>query len=63
LGRAFRQDKLVFFGACRSLAQVKAFSAFLRTLFREDWVVHAKKPFGGGTTVASESPLVQNAFD
>ena len=25
----------------------KAFAAFLRTLFREDWVVYAKKPFGG----------------
>jgi hypothetical protein len=47
LRRAFRQDKLVFFGACRSLAQKKAFSAFMRTLFREDWVVYAKKPFGG----------------
>jgi hypothetical protein len=47
LQRAFRQDQLVFFGACRSLAQEKAFSAFLRTLFREDWVVYAKKPFGG----------------
>jgi hypothetical protein len=27
--------------------QEKAFSAFLRTLFREDWVVYAKRPFGG----------------
>lgn len=47
LRRAFRRHKLVFFGACRSLAQEKAFCAFLRTLFREDWVVYAKKPFGG----------------
>jgi hypothetical protein len=47
LRRAFRQDKLVFFGTCGSLAQQKAFSAFLRTLFRDDWVVYAKKPFGG----------------
>ena len=47
LRRAFRKNKLVFFGACRSLAQEKAFSAFLRTLFREDWVVDAKRPFGG----------------
>jgi hypothetical protein len=47
LRRAFRRRKLVFFGACRPLAQEKAFSAFLRTLFREDWVVYAKKPFGG----------------
>jgi hypothetical protein len=47
LRRAFRQNKLVFFGTCGSLAQPKAFSAFLRTLFREEWVVYAKKPFGG----------------
>ena len=33
--------------AANPLAQEKAFSAFLRTLFREDWVVYAKKPFGG----------------
>jgi hypothetical protein len=47
LRRASRQNKLIFLGACGSLAQQKAFSAFLRTLFREDWVVYAKKPFGG----------------
>lgn len=47
LRRAFRQGKLVFFGTCGSLAQQKAFSTFLRTLYREDWVVYAKKPFGG----------------
>jgi hypothetical protein len=47
LRRASRQNKLVFFRACESLAQQKAFSAFLRTLFRQDWVVYSKKPFGG----------------
>jgi hypothetical protein len=47
LKRAYRQDKLVFFGPCQPLMQEKAFSAFLRTLFREDWVVYAKRPFGG----------------
>jgi hypothetical protein len=47
LRRAFRRNKLHFFGACRPLVHEKAFSAFLRTLFREDWVVYAKKPFGG----------------
>ena len=29
------------------LAQLKAFHSFLRTLFRHDWVVYAKPPFGG----------------
>jgi hypothetical protein len=47
LKRAFRQGKLVFFGPCLPLRQERAFSAFLRTLFREDWVVYAKRPFGG----------------
>ncbi len=47
LRRLFRQNQLVFFGECRSLAQPTAFSAFLRTLFHQDWVVYAKKPFGG----------------
>ena len=47
LRRAFRRNRLHFFGACRPLAHEKAFSAFLRTLFRQDWVVYAKKPFGG----------------
>lgn len=47
LRRAFRRRKLLFVGSSESLGQPKAFSAFLRTLFREDWVVYAKKPFGG----------------
>jgi len=47
LKHAFRRDKLVFLGPCRPLMQERAFSGFLRTLFREDWVVYAKRPFGG----------------
>jgi len=47
LRRLFRQRKLAFYGACLPLANEKAFHAFLRTLFREDWVVYAKRPFGG----------------
>ncbi len=47
LKRAFRQDKLILLGSCLPLRQERAFSTFLRTLFREDWVVYAKKPFGG----------------
>jgi hypothetical protein len=47
LKRLFRQGKLVFHGPCLPLANEKAFHAFLRTLFREDWVVYAKRPFGG----------------
>jgi hypothetical protein len=47
LRRAFRSQKLAFHGACRPLSNEKAFSAFLRTLFRQDWVIYAQPPFGG----------------
>jgi hypothetical protein len=47
LKQLFRKNQLQFFGDCRHLADAKAFNAFLRTLFREDWVVYAKQPFGG----------------
>jgi len=47
LRRVFRQKKLNFHGACLPLSNQKAFATFLRTLFREDWVVYAKPPFGG----------------
>src|SRR6201987_1427018 len=47
LKQLFHKRRLRFFGACRHLADAKAFHAFLRTLFREDWVVYAKPPFGG----------------
>ena len=56
---AFRQNKLVFFGACRPLAHEKTFSVFLRTLFRQDWVVYAKKPFGGPEHVLHYPTLTQ----
>jgi putative transposase/transposase-like zinc-binding protein len=47
LKQLFRKNQLQFFGACRQLSSEKAFNAFVRTLFREDWVVYAKRPFGG----------------
>jgi hypothetical protein len=47
LKRAFRRGELCFPGALKPLAQEKAFRSFLRTLFRQDWVVYAKRPFGG----------------
>jgi hypothetical protein len=34
-------------GDLTSLAQPKTFAAWLRPLFRKDWVVYAKRPFGG----------------
>jgi hypothetical protein len=47
LRQAFQRNKLVFHGPCLPLAVEKTFAAFLRTLFRQDWVVYAKPPFGG----------------
>jgi hypothetical protein len=43
----FRKNKLQFLGVCQQLSSEKAFNSFLRTLFRENWVVYAKRPFGG----------------
>jgi len=47
LKRAFRHGKLGFHGRIRHLAKPKIFRVFLRSLFAKDWVVYAKKPFGG----------------
>jgi len=47
LKRAFRRKKLAFHGACLPLSNEKTFAQFLRTLFRQDWVVYSKSPFGG----------------
>lgn len=44
---AFRRGRLVFPGELQPLANDQAFRAFLRPLFRQDWVVYAKPPFGG----------------
>jgi predicted RNA-binding Zn-ribbon protein involved in translation (DUF1610 family) len=47
LKRAFHDGKLTFHGDLKLLAQPKTFAAWLRPLFRKDWVVYAKRPFGG----------------
>lgn len=47
LRQAFRENQLVFRGNLTALAQAKAFAAWLRPLFRKDWVVYSKPPFGG----------------
>jgi predicted Zn-ribbon and HTH transcriptional regulator len=47
LKRLFRAHKLAFHGSLRSLADPKLFRQFLRQPFRKDWVVYAKRPFGG----------------
>ena len=47
LKSAFYAGELRFPGRMKMLANRKAFHAFLRPLFRKDWVVYAKPPFGG----------------
>ena len=47
LKRLFRKHELSFHGSLGSLADPKSFHRFLRQLFRHDWVVYAKRPFGG----------------
>src|SRR5229473_912768 len=47
LKRAFRNGQFDFHGDLRPLAQPKTFSAWLRPLFQNDWVVYSKRPFGG----------------
>jgi len=47
LKQLFRQNKLQFHGSLRRLAEPRSFRGLLRQLFRENWVVYAKPPFGG----------------
>jgi hypothetical protein len=47
LRQAFQEGQLNFHGDLTCLAQPKIFAAWLRPLFRKDWVVYSKPPFGG----------------
>jgi hypothetical protein len=51
LRELFQQEKLQFHGSLEQLATPGAFGNFLRQLFRQDWVVYAKPPFGGAEHV------------
>jgi Putative transposase/Transposase zinc-binding domain len=44
---AFRDGQLRFSGDLTLLVQPKIFASWLRPLFRKDWVVYSKPPFGG----------------
>ena len=45
--KTFQEGQLNFHGNLTRLAQPKTFAAWLRPLFRKDWVVYSKPPFGG----------------
>jgi hypothetical protein len=47
LKQAFQKRKVSLPAALQPLKRQEAFQSFLRTLFRRDWVVYAKPPFGG----------------
>jgi hypothetical protein len=47
LRRLYCSGELCLPGALKPLTQEKVFLSFLRSLFRQDWVVYAKPPFGG----------------
>jgi putative transposase/transposase-like zinc-binding protein len=47
LRRAFDEGKLKFPDRLKTLADQTAFARWLRPLYRKDWVVYSKRPFGG----------------
>jgi len=51
LRQAFVHNQLASHGECGPLRNAPAFAAFLRTLYRQDWVVYSKPPFGGAEHV------------
>ena len=51
LNQLFAQGKFQFHGSQQHLTTSGAFPSFLRHLYRQDWVVYAKPPFGGAEHV------------
>jgi Putative transposase len=47
LKSAFQRGQLHLSGNLASLAQPEIFASWLRPLFRKDWIVYSKPPFGG----------------
>src|SRR5271165_454030 len=47
LKKAFREGRIEFHGRLAPLAEPRTFASWLRLLFRQDWVVYSKPPFGG----------------
>jgi hypothetical protein len=48
---AHQANRLKFFGDCAALDDAQAFAAYLAPLRRAEWVVYAKRPFGGPQAV------------
>ena len=45
--QAYQLDKLTFHGQLASLSQAQRFEQYLNASVKTDWVVYAKRPFGG----------------
>ena len=51
LAAVHQAGELQFFGNHTRLSNARAFKAYLAPLWKSDWVVYAKRPFGGPTQV------------
>jgi hypothetical protein len=51
LAKAHDDGRLDFYGDCAGLADPRAFTRFLAPLHKAEWVVYAKRPFGGPEAV------------
>jgi len=51
LREAYAQDELAFHGDLQFLAEAHHFARWLREMARQEWVVYAKRPFGGPAQV------------
>jgi len=47
LRKAFAEGKIEFHGKLQHLSDPKVFKNFVRDLYRDNWVIHCKRPFGG----------------
>jgi putative transposase/transposase-like zinc-binding protein len=54
LVEAFHQGQLAFYGELATLAEPAAFERWLRAACRQQWVVYAKRPFGGPAQVIED---------
>ena len=61
LRRLFAHGQLRFFGDCIPLHEDKRFASFLRTLYRDDWVVYAKPPFAAPSMCCITWPAIRLA--
>ncbi len=51
LAKAHDDGRLDFYGDCAGLADPRAFTRFLAPLHKAEWIVYAKRPFGGPEAV------------